>query len=401
MEKKLWAERLEALSVVVVIPTFNNAGTLASVLQQVLEYASQVIVVNDGSTDATLQVLQDFPSVRSISYPKNRGKGYALNRGLQSAQQEGFRYALTLDSDGQHFPEDIPVFIREIETTPDALLIGERNLTSENMPGKNTFANRFSNFWYRLETGIRLSDSQSGYRLYPLNPLKGIRCFTRKYEFELEIIVRAAWKNIPVRNVPIRVYYPPAGERVSHFRPFRDFFRISLLNAFLVSIAFFWYWPVSFFKGLNRENIRRFIREHITDSRESNLRITFAVMLGLFMGIVPVWGYQMVIAVVLAHMLRLNKVITLVCSNISIPPMIPFLLYGSYVMGGWMLNLPLTLKFQDITFDVLKTSLWQYLAGSIVLAGVISLAGGGLAFLILTLFRKNRDKHESYTDCPL
>ena len=249
MEKKLWAEQLEALSVVVVIPTFNNAGTLASVLQQVLEYASQVIVVNDGSTDATLQVLQDFPSVRSISYPKNRGKGYALNRGLQSAQQEGFRYALTLDSDGQHFPEDIPVFIREIETTPDALLIGERNLASENMPGKNTFANRFSNFWYRLETGIRLSDSQSGYRLYPLNPLKDIRCFTRKYEFELEIIVRAAWKNIPVRNVPIRVYYPPAGERVSHFRPFRDFFRISLLNAFLVSIAFFWYWPVSFLKA--------------------------------------------------------------------------------------------------------------------------------------------------------
>lgn len=396
-----WIERLRLLGVTVVIPTYNNAGTIASVIRQVLEYAAQVIVVNDGSTDNTLTVLQSFPSVRLITYPENKGKGYALQKGLQRAAHEGFRYALTIDSDGQHFPDDIPVFIREIEIHPDALLIGARNLTSDHMPAKNTFANRFSNFWFRLETGIRLTDSQSGYRLYPLEKLKNMRFFSGKYEFELEIMVRAAWRRIPVRNVPVKVYYPPAGERISHFRPFRDFSRISLLNSLFVLIAFFWYWPSVFFRHLNREHIRRFIREHITDSGESNLKLTFAVMLGLFMGIVPVWGYQMMIAVVLAHFLRLNKIIVLVCSNISIPPMIPFLLYGSYAVGGWVLDLPLTLQLHDVTFAVLKESLLQYLAGSMILATGISIAGGLLAFLMLTLFRKNKRKDESSVNCPI
>lgn len=396
-----WIERLRLLGVTVVIPTYNNAGTIASVIRQVLEYAAQVIVVNDGSTDNTLTVLQSFPSVRLITYLENKGKGYALQKGLQQAAREGFRYALTIDSDGQHFPDDIPVFIREIEIHPDALLIGARNLTSDHMPAKNTFANRFSNFWFRLETGIRLTDSQSGYRLYPLEKLKNMRFFSGKYEFELEIMVRAAWRRIPVRNVPVKVYYPPAGERISHFRPFRDFSRISLLNSLFVLIAFFWYWPSVFFRHLNREHIRRFIREHITDSGESNLKLTFAVMLGLFMGIVPVWGYQMMIAVVLAHFLRLNKIIVLVCSNISIPPMIPFLLYGSYAVGGWVLDLPLTLQLHDVTFAVLKESLLQYLAGSMILATGISIAGGLLAFLMLTLFRKNKRKDESSVNCPI
>lgn len=398
MEKKEETGCLRALKVVVVIPAYNNVATVASVLKRVLEYAGDVMVVNDGSTDDILTVLQDFPSVRLITYSRNRGKGYALRKGLEAAAQQGFRYALTMDADGQHFPEDIPVFLQEIKACPDALVIGARNLASDNMPGKNTFANRFSNFWFRLETGIRLADTQSGYRLYPLEKLKGIRFFTRKYEFELEVIVRAAWRQITLRQVPVRVYYPPAGERISHFRPFRDFTRISVLNTVFVFVAFFWYWPLRFFRKLNREGIRYFIRNYMTGSGESNLRISCAVMLGLFMGIVPVWGYQMVVAVVLAHFFRLNKVIALVFSNISIPPMIPFLLYGSYAVGGWVLDRPLTLKLHDVTFAVLKESLWQYLAGSVLLAAGTGVAGGVIAYLLLTLFRKNKHRDESYAD---
>ena len=119
------------------------------------------------------------------------------------------------------------------------------------------------------------------------------------------------------------------------------------------------------------------------------------------MGIFPVWGYQMILAVIVAHFLKLNKVITLVFSNISIPPMIPFLLYGSYVMGGWLLGQPLTLRLHDVNFEVLKESLWQYLIGSVMLAIVCSLVGGVLAFLLLTLFRKNKGRNESYSDCPI
>lgn len=388
----MWREKLNEAGVVVIIPTYNNAGTLGQVIRDVLVYADQVMVVNDGSTDGTLQVLEHFPEIRQITYPENRGKGYALKAGLKAAAVAGFRYALTVDADGQHDAGDIPVFIRAVEEHPGALLIGARRLVSGNIPGKNTFANRFSNFWFRVETGIRLTDTQSGFRLYPLKELQGIRLYTSKYEFELEIIVRAAWRRIPVVNVPVRVYYPPEEERVSHFRPFRDFSRISVLNTVLVLVAFFWYWPLSFFRSLTRESIRRFIRENLTHSGESNMKITLSVMLGIFMGITPFWGYQMITAAVLAHFLRLNKVIAVVTANISIPPMIPFLLYGSYVTGGLILGRPSTLRLEDVTFEILKSGLWQYVVGSFVFGASCSLFAGLVTRIVLS-FRK-KDKSE-------
>lgn len=372
----------------IVIPTYNNAATLGKVLTDVLAHSFPVIVVNDGSTDHTAEVLKEFSGIRVISYPENRGKGYALDKGLKAATASGFRYAITLDSDGQHYPDDIPVFLKEIEQHPDSLLIGARNLASDNMPGKNTFANKFSNFWFTLETGIRLADTQSGYRLYPLHKLRNMHLFTTKYEYELEIIVQAAWRNIRVANVPVKVYYPPAGERISHFRPLRDFTRISLLNTVLVIIALLWFWPWKCLKSVTKENVQRFISNHITHSKDSNLQIMLAVMFGVFMGIVPFWGYQMILAGVLAHFMGLNKVITLVASNISIPPMIPFLLFGSYATGGWILNRPVTLTLHEVTFDAIRDSLVQYLAGSVVFAILCGLLAGLVCITLLSVFRK-------------
>ncbi len=375
---------------VVVIPTYNNAATVGNVITEVLGYDLPVIVVNDGSTDATTEILNRFTRIQIISYPKNKGKGHALNQGLQAAESAGYRYAITLDSDGQHFAHDIPVFLKAIEEHPDSLLIGARNLASDNMPGKNTFANKFSNFWFRLETGIKLADTQSGYRLYPLQKLKGIRLFTRKYEFELEIIVRAAWRDVRVANVPIEVYYPPQEKRVSHFRPFHDFTRISILNSVLVIIALLWYWPSRCFRSITKENVKRFIRENITHSPESNLQISLAVTFGIFMGIVPLWVYQMIAAAILAHFLRLNKVIAVVASNISIPPMIPILLFGSYATGGWVLGKPITLSFHDISFETIGQSLSQYLVGSIIFAVICGITGGLICYMLLACFRKSK-----------
>ena len=144
---------------------------------------------------------------------------------------------MTIDSDGQHFPEDIPTFLSALEgRTEPVLLVGSRDMKDESVPKKSSFGNRFSNFWFHLETGIRLPDTQSGYRLYPLSQLPK-RYFSGKFEFEIEVLVRTAWRGVAVENVPVRVLYDPA-ERVSHFRPLRDFMRISLLNTCLVLIAF-------------------------------------------------------------------------------------------------------------------------------------------------------------------
>ena len=141
-----WHEKAGQLGIVVIIPTYNNGKTLAAVIEDVLLYTKDIIIVNDGSTDNTPAILKNYPKLHIITHPSNKGKGTALKNGLKQAKASGYRYAITIDSDGQHFASDIPLFIEEIEKEPDVLLVGARNLTSDNMPGKNTFANKFSNF---------------------------------------------------------------------------------------------------------------------------------------------------------------------------------------------------------------------------------------------------------------
>ena len=203
-------------------------------IEDVEKYCSSIIVVNDGSTDDTAEILQSIPlPIEVISYPKNRGKGYALVTGFKKAKALGYTHAITIDADGQHFADDIPCFIEGLKHNPEGFIVGCRNLTEENMPRQNTFANRFSNFWFRLQTGINLPDTQSGYRLYTLSSLKGLNLITSRYESELELLVYAAWAGVDITSVNVKVYYPPAEERVSHFRPIYDFFRISVLNTVL------------------------------------------------------------------------------------------------------------------------------------------------------------------------
>lgn len=378
--------------ILAVIPTYNNEKTLARVIDDVRRQCPHVLVVNDGSTDTTARIVAEA-SVEAITYAPNRGKGYAIRQALRYAAEHGYRYMLTLDSDGQHFAADIPQFIGEIEKTPDALLVGARNLRSDNMPGKNTFANKFSNFWFRVETGIRLDDTQSGFRLYPVERMKGMRFVTRRYEFEVEVLVRAAWRGITVRNIPIRVYYPEKSERVSHFRPGKDFTRISILNTFLVLGALLYYYPWRFVRSLTRENIRRFITGNITHSPDSNLRLAASIGLGIFFGIAPLWGYQMIAAGVTAHFTRLNKAVAILSSNISIPPMIPFILFGSYWTGAQVLRREMPLSLSEITLDRVAADVVQYVAGSFVMAAVCAAATTLIAYALL-VFCKRSPGHE-------
>lgn len=204
------------------------------VVRRVHNFLPDIIVVVDGCTDNTLELLSSLEfSTTVVSFPKNKGKGRALVAGFRKAIELGYDFALTIDADGQHYPEDIPVLLRAHDVHPNALIVGSRQFTDDNMPGKSKFANRFSNFWFALQTTIHLPDTQTGMRLYPLHRLHGLSILTSRYEAELELLVFAAWHNVPLVPVPIRVYYPPKEQRVSHFNPMRDFTRISILNCFL------------------------------------------------------------------------------------------------------------------------------------------------------------------------
>ncbi len=388
-EKRIETRTIEAMAgICVLIPTYNNAATVGKVIEESKLYCKDIFVVNDGSTDDTAAVLESIEGINVISYMPNRGKGHALQCGLNKARECGFNYCITLDADGQHYPSEIPKFIEAVGTNPGSLIIGARNLNAENMPGKNTFANKFSNFWFKVETWQTLHDTQSGFRLYPLKEIEEIKLFTGMYEFELEIIVKAAWRGIKVMNIPIKVYYPPAGERVSHFKPLRDFTRISLLNTFLVLVALLWYYPKKFISSLTRENISRFIEENITDTKESNVRLAAAVGYGVFCGIIPFWGYQMIFAGVSAHFLKLNKVIAILASNISIPPMIPFIIFGSLFTGGLILGKQTIIPLSEINFETATNALLQYLIGSVIFAVAAGFVFFILAFVVFKLFRK-------------
>lgn len=235
----------------IVIPTYDNARTLPDVVTRCYRQLPDIIVVNDGSTDATSALLAASPvPLTVVEYTPNRGKGHALREGFRKARACGYTHVVTIDADGQHYPEEIPRLLEASRREPDALIVGSRPLVHRNMPRGNTFANRFSNFWFRLQTGIALPDTQTGFRIYPLAKIRGERRLTARYEAELELLVASAWAGVPLRPVTVQVHYPE--NRVSHFRPGMDFLRISLLNTLLCLLAVVYGWPRTLLRKLLR-----------------------------------------------------------------------------------------------------------------------------------------------------
>ena len=342
-----------------------------------------MIVVNDGSTDSTAAILSGYPQVEVVTFPKNKGKGKALQEGFQVARAKGYTYVLTIDSDGQHFPEDISTFITAIEQEEvPTLLVGNRDMTVEGVPKKSSFGHKFSNFWFHLETGVKLPDTQSGYRLYPLEVIPR-RYFTSKFEFEIEVLVRSSWRGVPIKPVPIRVLYDPS-ERVSHFRPVKDFARISLLNSILVLIAFLYIKPRDFLRKFQKKSFKTFLKEDLLETRLSDGKKAFSIALGAFFGISPLWGFQTALTITFAVLLGLNKSLAFLASNISIPPMIPLIVWSSLKVGGLFTGGGL-LPEGEITRDFIKAHLIQYLTGSFLLALLIAAILGTATYLFLKI----------------
>ncbi|QSB27278.1 DUF2062 domain-containing protein [Flavobacterium sp. CLA17] len=384
-------ELLPTINFCVIVPTYNNHKTLKKVLDSILDFTPNVIIVNDGSTDETSEILKQYTQLTQIHHTKNSGKGMALRNGFKKAIEMNFEYAITIDSDGQHFASDISNFIVEIQNQPNSLLIGSRNMTQENVPKKSSFGNKFSNFWFWFETGIKLEDTQSGFRLYPLQLIPK-KYYTNKFEFEIEVIVRSAWKGIVVKNIPIQILYDPA-ERVSHFRPFKDFTRISILNTVLVINTLLYIKPRDFFRRAKKKGFKKFFLEDILESSDSDFKKAAAIALGIFIGMSPFWGFQTILLLFFATLFKLNKVIAYLSSNVSFPPFIPFIIYGSLKMGSYFVSseTPLVLD-SSLTLDDIQKNATQYIVGSLILATVSALITGLLSYLLLTFFSSRKNK---------
>ncbi len=222
-----------------VIPVYNHAGTVAQVIRRTQALGFPVFVVNDGSTDNTRDEIKDIKDIRIIGHKKNMGKGAALMSGFAAAAVEA-DWAITIDADGQHYPEDALNLIAAIPSGARAIIVGTREgMVGKHVPWTSRFGRKFSNFWVRLSGGPVLSDSQSGMRIYPLPEAIVLPTRAQRFQFEVEILVQAKRKGLPVLETPVRVVYSPDGSRISHFRPFVDFIRNSLTFTRLIFTRIF------------------------------------------------------------------------------------------------------------------------------------------------------------------
>lgn len=369
----------------VLIPCYNHPATVGAVARAALSHGP-VIVVDDGSTVA----LPELPGCTVVRLERNGGKAAALRAGFQRATELGFTHAITMDADGQHFAEDLPKFLAAAQIQSDAYLVGVRDLVAAGCPKHRQRSNRISTFWYRVETGIRLADTQCGFRCYPLALVQRLKVKSGRYAYELEFMVRAAWVGTSIVAVPVKCSYAPVQTGISHFRTVRDFVHITNMNILLVLQS--WFVPESLRVAWSygeHKTFRTTLREFFTDHAHDPMHMSLAVGLGLFFGILPVWGLQTVIALALAHRFRLNMAITLMACNISLPPMVPFLLYAGTAMGHWLFTGELlTIALSDMTMARARGFVWEWLVGSMVLAVVGSVVGATITYVIARMVRR-------------
>jgi glycosyltransferase involved in cell wall biosynthesis len=210
-----------------VIPVYNHAGTVAQVVKEAQALELPVFVVDDGSIDNSYDQIKEISGINILRHPQNQGKGAAIITGF-AAIADVADWAITIDADGQHYSEDARKLINAIPKNTRPIVVGARaDMTGEHVPWTSSFGRKFSNFWVRISGGPNILDSQSGFRIYPLPEALNLGTKARRFQFEVEILVQAQRKGIPVIEAPVRVNYNPDGKRISHFRPFVDFLRNS------------------------------------------------------------------------------------------------------------------------------------------------------------------------------
>ena len=384
---------------VVIVPCFNHQATLNDVVEGVLAEGYSVIVVDDGSTvpisKKQFPVLSD-PKVTLIKHKKNLGKGRAIITGLTMAKKQGYTRAVTIDADGQHDPKNIHLLFDKAENYEQpVIIIGAREgMDRPEVPASSRFGMHFSNFWVYLETGISLPDTQSGFRLYPVKETLELALKCKRYDFEIEVLVKAVWAGIAVDYVYISCNYAPQGKRISHFNKFFDNLRLSLLHAKLVTLRLF---PLHQIKKLDTAILKEWNEQNIVSSCYNVFRhpiklirqistqhsspslLAAAVWTGLFLGTLPLIACHTIVILYVAHRCHLNKVAAVGASQFCCPPVVPvlsieaghFLLYGSFLTN---------ISIKQLTLE-LHLRLFEWLVGSLVVGPVLGLIGGTIVYI--------------------
>ena len=378
-----------------VIPVYNHADTLVKVAARALQHLP-VVVVDDGSADLQKRHLRALEKcgARLLRHEANQGKGAAILTALRLAHQENIDYIITLDADGQHFPEDLPKFINAIENThEETLFIGCRQF-QENVPRSSRFGRAFANFWLRVETGETCGDCQSGFRAYPVEATLKLGCRARRYAFEAEVLARAAWGGIKLHDLPIQVHYPK--HRVSHFDKLRDNLRLSATHAALVTRRLL-PWPARRVVRAPKPKpqVLPLLRHPLRSLKELCAQnatpggLAAAAAVGTFIAVLPIFGLHTVVILYVATRLHLNQVMAFSIQHLFAPPLSPFLCIelGYYLQHRRFLT---ELSLQTAVKE-LHLRFWDWLLGSLLLAPAFAAVTATAVFLAASLiFRKKK-----------
>ncbi|MDF1614726.1 DUF2062 domain-containing protein [Desulfurivibrio dismutans] len=369
---------------IVVVPVYNHGATLREVVQWARAAGWPVLVVDDGSTDDGWQRIADL-DCHKLRLPVNKGKGAAIMAGATKAAELGFAWIITVDADGQHDPAEAELLAAKAAALGrPAIVIGARRMVQETVPKASLFGRSFSNFWVRLETGRELPDTQSGMRLYPVRELLALKLGSSRYDFEIEVLVRASWAGVDIDSVDISVHYPPSGERVSHFSQWRDNLRLTVLHTRLLLRRLL---PLSHHRVAGQspptaeklavrrpwQTLKRICSEHT-----SPVWLATAVWIGLFMGALPLIACHTVAIIYVTHRLHLNKLAAVAASQFCMPPVVPVLCIqvGYFMREGGLL---LDLSWEKWLLEI-HLRLWDWLLGSLVVGPVLGLIGAGLIY---------------------
>jgi len=386
--------------VLVVIPVYNHGDSLREVVGGCLDGGWPVLVVDDGGDDGGPEQLGDLPC-KVHRHPRNRGKGAAILTGARLARQWGYDAIVTVDADGQLDPREINLLVEEARCCWPTLVVGARRMDRSNAPRSSLFGRAFSNFWVRLECGRELPDTQSGFRLYPVDLLLQLPVRTRRYDFEVEVLTRAVWAGIPIRSVSVSVHYPEGERRNSHFHQFRDNLRLTLMHTALVTRALI-PWShrrlagsspsLSLTEMADRHPLRllrRLVREH-----GSPLQLAVAVWMGIFLGALPLIAVHTVVILYVTHRLHLNKVAAVAASQFCAPPIVPVVC----VEVGYLLRhgtLLLDASWETLVLQA-PDRLWEWAVGSLIVGPLLGVVGGGVAYLATRWVRsRNADRVEA------
>ena len=374
--------------VLLVIPTYNNATTIANVITKSIKTGNDILLVDDGSTDETKTIIFSFP-IYKITHTQNMGKGSAILAAIKWASNNNYTHIITIDADNQHDPSEVTKFISKIKEKPLAIIVGTRNFSNAEVPRKSRFGRKFSNFWLKTACGTTIHDSQSGFRAYPVEAILKLKLSETRYNLEIEILAKAVWAGLLLDSVDISVHYSDATKQASHFDPLRDNIRISKTYIKLVCRNFIPIPHKILFGKTHKEKMFDFFIKPIKTIKElvkertSAKELALAAMLGIFLGTLPLFALHGIVILFCATRLKLNRIMAFNMQHFCIPPVVPAICVevGYFVLNGKFLT---ELNIHTLGYHFLDR-LGNYLLGTIIVAPFLAMFAGIIIYILVNL----------------